>query len=92
MLIFELIFRADYWKSKERKYCEFCKCWLGDDKMVCISMKIILYKIINKILFQTLSIHENGKRHKDNVAKKLSTIQKKSAKQYKNNLKVIFIT
>ena len=23
---------AEYWKSNPRKYCEMCKCWLGDNK------------------------------------------------------------
>ncbi|XP_053679096.1 WW domain-binding protein 4, partial [Anopheles nili] len=23
---------ADYWKSNERKYCNFCKCWIADNK------------------------------------------------------------
>ncbi|XP_004530275.1 WW domain-binding protein 4 [Ceratitis capitata] len=23
---------ADYWKSNERKYCNFCKCWISDNK------------------------------------------------------------
>lgn len=23
---------ADYWKSNDRKYCDFCKCWIADNK------------------------------------------------------------
>ncbi|KAK7789339.1 hypothetical protein R5R35_002376 [Gryllus longicercus] len=23
---------ADYWKSNAKKYCEFCKCWIADNK------------------------------------------------------------
>ncbi|KAI0214720.1 WW domain-binding protein 4 [Lamellibrachia satsuma] len=23
---------ADYWKSQPRKFCEFCKCWIADNK------------------------------------------------------------
>lgn len=23
---------ADYWKSQARKYCDFCKCWISDNK------------------------------------------------------------
>ncbi|EDW65034.2 WW domain-binding protein 4 [Drosophila virilis] len=23
---------TEYWKSNERKYCDFCKCWLSDNK------------------------------------------------------------
>lgn len=24
--------RADYWKSQDRIFCDFCKCWLTDNK------------------------------------------------------------
>ncbi|XP_038215012.1 WW domain-binding protein 4 [Zerene cesonia] len=24
---------TEYWKSQARKYCEFCKCWLADNKV-----------------------------------------------------------
>uniref|UniRef100_A0A182LZM4 WW domain-binding protein 4 n=1 Tax=Anopheles culicifacies TaxID=139723 RepID=A0A182LZM4_9DIPT len=27
-----MFLRADYWKSNERKYCDFCKCWIADNK------------------------------------------------------------
>lgn len=30
-------FRADYWVSQARKYCEFCKCWIADNKPVSVS-------------------------------------------------------
>ncbi|XP_055532566.1 WW domain-binding protein 4 [Wyeomyia smithii] len=23
---------ADYWKSNDRKYCDFCQCWIADNK------------------------------------------------------------
>ncbi|XP_052871774.1 WW domain-binding protein 4 [Anopheles cruzii] len=23
---------ADYWKSNDRKFCDFCKCWIADNK------------------------------------------------------------
>jgi WW domain-binding protein 4 len=23
---------ADYWKSNAKKYCEFCKVWIADNK------------------------------------------------------------
>ena len=35
------------------------------------------------ILFQSLQIHEGGKRHKDNVAKKISELRKKGKKEFK---------
>lgn len=27
-----MYFRADYWKSNDRKFCDFCKCWIADNK------------------------------------------------------------
>ncbi|XP_060529693.1 WW domain-binding protein 4-like isoform X2 [Cylas formicarius] len=52
---------ADYWKSQERKYCDFCKCWIADNK-------------------PSRDFHENGRRHKENVKKRLKNISKNSAK------------
>uniref|UniRef100_A0A3B3DBG3 Matrin-type domain-containing protein n=1 Tax=Oryzias melastigma TaxID=30732 RepID=A0A3B3DBG3_ORYME len=23
---------ADYWKSQPRKFCQYCKCWIADNK------------------------------------------------------------
>lgn len=31
--------RADYWKSNDRKYCDFCKCWITDNKPVSEALK-----------------------------------------------------
>ena len=28
------LIRAEYWKSQPRKLCEFCKCWITDNKPV----------------------------------------------------------
>uniref|UniRef100_A0A8D8WQM7 WW domain-binding protein 4 n=1 Tax=Cacopsylla melanoneura TaxID=428564 RepID=A0A8D8WQM7_9HEMI len=50
---------ADYWKSQDRKYCDFCKCWIADNK-------------------PSVQFHESGKKHKENVAKRLSQISKQS--------------
>lgn len=60
---------ADYWKSQAKKFCEFCKCWIADNK-------------------PSVEFHEKGKRHKENVGKRLSEIGKKSQKEYRNSLKV----
>uniref|UniRef100_A0A0L8HC29 WW domain-binding protein 4 n=1 Tax=Octopus bimaculoides TaxID=37653 RepID=A0A0L8HC29_OCTBM len=43
---------ADYWKSQPRKFCEFCKCWLTENK-------------------PSIEFHEKGKRHQENVRKKI---------------------
>lgn len=56
--------RADYWKSQSRKFCDFCKCWIADNK-------------------PSIDFHESGKKHKENVKKKLKEIHKNSTKQAK---------
>ncbi|XP_022901271.1 WW domain-binding protein 4 [Onthophagus taurus] len=59
---------ADYWKSQARKYCEFCKCWIADNK-------------------PSVEFHEKGRRHQDNVAKKLKYITKKTRRDEKESLR-----
>lgn len=59
---------ADYWKSQGRKFCDFCKCWIADNK-------------------PSIEFHEGGKKHKENVSKRLKEIHKNSAKQAKQNKK-----
>ncbi|XP_043268919.1 WW domain-binding protein 4 isoform X2 [Venturia canescens] len=60
--------RADYWKSQGRKFCDFCKCWIADNK-------------------PSIEFHEGGKKHKENVGKRLKEIHKNSAKQAKQTRK-----
>lgn len=60
--------RADYWKSQNRKFCDFCKCWIADNK-------------------PSIDFHEGGRKHKENVSKRLKEIHKNSAKQAKQNKK-----
>ncbi|CAH1109906.1 unnamed protein product [Psylliodes chrysocephalus] len=55
---------ADYWKSNERKYCDFCKCWIADNK-------------------PSVEFHEKGRRHQENVKKRLKVITKNSARAFK---------
>lgn len=62
------VFRADYWKSQGRKFCDFCKCWIADNK-------------------PSIEFHEGGKKHKENVAKRLKEIHRNSAKNAKINKK-----
>lgn len=59
---------ADYWKSQGRKFCDFCKCWMADNK-------------------PSIEFHEGGKKHKENVSKRLKEIHKNSAKQAKQSKK-----
>ncbi|KAJ8909597.1 hypothetical protein NQ315_005661 [Exocentrus adspersus] len=58
--------RADYWKSQERKYCDFCKCWIADNK-------------------PSVEFHEKGRRHQENVKRRIKTISKNSAKAQRDS-------
>ncbi|XP_067626055.1 WW domain-binding protein 4 [Eurosta solidaginis] len=60
---------TDYWKSNERKYCDFCKCYIGDNKA-------------------SISFHENGKRHKANVAQRITDISRNSEKAERERKKM----
>ncbi|KAF6210265.1 hypothetical protein GE061_013369 [Apolygus lucorum] len=60
---------TEYWKSQDRKFCDFCQCWIADNK-------------------PSIQSHENGKRHKENVAKKLSAMSKKSVQLHKESLEI----
>ena len=33
------ISRAEYWVSQAKKFCEFCKCWITDNKPVGIVLE-----------------------------------------------------
>lgn len=56
---------ADYWKSQPRKFCDFCKCWIADNK-------------------PSRDFHERGKRHQENVAKRISELRKKGFEHARN--------
>nr|XP_028594272.1 WW domain-binding protein 4 isoform X1 [Podarcis muralis] len=60
---------ADYWKSQPKKFCDYCKCWIADNK-------------------PSIDFHERGKNHKENVAKKISEIKKKSLEKAKEEEKM----
>lgn len=60
---------TEYWKSNERKYCDFCKCWLSDNKA-------------------SIAFHESGKRHKLNVAKRITDISRSSEKSEREKQKM----
>ncbi|XP_022184814.2 WW domain-binding protein 4 isoform X1 [Nilaparvata lugens] len=60
---------ADYWVSQARKFCDFCKCWIADNK-------------------PSVQSHENGKRHKEAVAQRISQMTKQSVKDMKESLKI----
>ncbi|XP_036234910.1 LOW QUALITY PROTEIN: WW domain-binding protein 4 [Molothrus ater] len=55
---------ADYWKSQPKKFCDYCKCWIADNR-------------------PSIDFHERGKNHKENVAKRISEIKKKSLEKAK---------
>lgn len=60
---------ADYWKSNDRKYCDFCQCWIADNK-------------------PSIQFHESGRRHKQNVQKRITDISRNSYKAQKEQNKV----
>lgn len=60
---------ADYWKSLPRKFCDFCKCWITDNK-------------------PSVEFHEKGKRHQENVEKKIGELRKKGQKDYEEKKKM----
>lgn len=55
---------AEYWKSQPRKLCEFCKCWITDNK-------------------PSIEFHERGKKHKENVQRRIEEVQKKGREAMK---------
>jgi len=54
---------ADYWKSIPRKFCDFCKCWLTDNK-------------------PSVEFHERGRKHQQNVQRKIRELRKKGQKTF----------
>ncbi|XP_018493901.2 uncharacterized protein LOC100900195 [Galendromus occidentalis] len=54
---------SEYWVATPKRYCDFCKCYISDDKTV-------------------VQVHEQGKRHKENVAKRLADTAKKGSKMH----------
>lgn len=34
LFLFLLLPRADYWKSQPKKFCDYCKCWIADNRPV----------------------------------------------------------
>ncbi|KAL5279133.1 WBP4 family protein [Megaselia abdita] len=65
---FNILSSADYWVSNERKFCEYCKCWIAANKA-------------------SIQFHENGKRHKASMAKRITDISNNSAKAEKEQRK-----
>jgi len=56
---------SEYWKSNPRKFCDFCKCWIADNK-------------------PSVEFHERGKRHKENVDKRIAEMSKKGQEDWEN--------
>lgn len=56
---------ADYWVSQGRKHCDFCDCWIADNR-------------------PSIDFHERGKRHTENVEKKIAELRKKGLQQAKD--------
>lgn len=91
MRVFLLIYlsRADYWKSQDRKFCDYCKCWLTDNKPVSSHSSFLKTKSFNLLRrSQSVEFHNNGKRHQLNVQKRLNEIGKKSEADRKEQNKM----
>lgn len=92
------ISRADYWKSNERKHCDYCNCWIADNKAVSqiITFSVfilsnqssIIFFLFSLLFLQSIVFHEGGKKHKANVAKKLYEIGRKSQKDERERQKM----
>lgn len=44
-------FRTEYWKSNDKKYCDFCKCWITDNKPVSLRVFLTSFWKIHKFPF-----------------------------------------
>ena len=59
---------ADYWRSQPKKFSDYCRCWIADNR-------------------SSVEVHERGKNHKENVAKRISEIKPKSLDRAKEEEK-----
>jgi len=55
---------SEYWVSQAKHHCDFCKCWIADNK-------------------PSRDFHEKGKKHIENVKKKIDEIRKQGDKKEK---------
>ncbi|XP_048775808.1 WW domain-binding protein 4-like [Ostrea edulis] len=60
---------SEYWKSQPRKFCEYCKCWITDNK-------------------PSVDFHEKGKKHQENVKRKIDEVRKKGITDAKKQEKL----
>jgi hypothetical protein len=69
---------TEYWISQGKKFCDFCKCWISDNKPV---SRLYFHFFSSKndffLFFQSVTFHENGKRHQQAVENKLYDIRKR---------------
>ncbi|XP_071951864.1 WW domain-binding protein 4-like [Antedon mediterranea] len=56
---------ATYWKSQPKKFCDFCKCWIAENKA-------------------SVDFHERGKKHKENVEKRINELRKSGLQKHKD--------
>lgn len=74
---------TEYWKSQAKKFCDFCKCWIADNKAVSHSFPhhfILKFSKRFHVIFQSISFHENGRRHQQAVENRLYEIKRKGKK------------
>jgi hypothetical protein len=67
---------SEFWKSNAKKYCDYCKVWIADNKAVIfITSRISLcLSLVLMFSLKSISIHEQGNTHKKNVKQKLDEV------------------
>jgi len=78
---------ASYWKSNPRKQCEYCKCWIADNKA---SIEFhergrSHQKKKEKFLNEVRKRSYRKQREEQNLDKYLSHMERAAAKQYQND-------
>ncbi|CAG9578853.1 unnamed protein product [Danaus chrysippus] len=85
------ITKTTYWKSQDRKYCEFCKCWLADNK-VSISFhengkrhKESLKKHLSDLSKRSAKEFKQNQKMEDDIKEMEKAAMKAYAKDIQNN-------
>ncbi|MGH0149687.1 UNVERIFIED_CONTAM: hypothetical protein FKN15_025910, partial [Acipenser sinensis] len=66
--------RTEYWKSQPKKFCQYCKCWIADNKpSIEFHERGKNHKEnVHAKISESIEFHERGKNHKENVHAKIS--------------------
>eukprot|EP01137_Pigoraptor_chileana_P034117 Opistho-2@26178 len=79
---------SEFWKSNPRKFCEFCKVWIADNKpSIQIHENGKMHKDnVDKNLRDVRKKSALAKKTEDNVAKQLKAIEKAAMAAYEKDL------